>query len=233
MNKERLDRVFKQKTWNEIKTKDSWQLFKIMSEFVNGFEKMSRIGPCVTIFGSARTLPENSYYQLATDIGKQLSENGYGVITGGGPGIMEAGNKGAKMGGAPSVGLVIDLPFEAVSNNFIDDDKNICFDYFFVRKVMFLKYAQAFVVMPGGMGTLDELFEALTLIQTKKMETFPIILVGSHFWEGIMSWMKDTLVHEGMISPEDLHLISVVDEPQEVLKIIDNFYDNFMLKPNF
>lgn len=233
MNKERLDRVFKQKTWNEIKTKDSWQLFKIMSEFVNGFEKMSRIGPCVTIFGSARTSPENSYYQLATEIGKQLSENGYGVITGGGPGIMEAGNKGAKLGGGPSVGLVIDLPFEATSNNFIDDDKNISFDYFFVRKVMFVKYAQAFVVMPGGMGTLDELFEALTLIQTKKMDTFPIILVGGHFWKGIMSWMKDTLVKEGMISEKDLHLISIVDEPQEVLKIIDNFYDNFMLKPNF
>lgn len=233
MNKERLDRVFNQKTWNEIKTKDSWQLFKIMSEFVNGFEKMSRIGPCVTIFGSARTKPSNSYYKLATEIGKQLSENGYGVITGGGPGIMEAGNKGAKMGSSSSVGLVIDLPFEAVSNGFIDDDKNICFDYFFVRKVMFVKYSQAFVVMPGGMGTLDELFEALTLIQTKKMDTFPIILVGSHFWSGIVSWIKNTLITEGMISKEDLNLISIVDEPEEVLEIIDKFYENYMLKPNF
>ena len=233
MNKERLDHVFKQKTWNEIKTKDSWQLFKIMSEFVNGFEKMSRIGPSVTIFGSARTSPDNNYYILATEIGKQLSENGYGVITGGGPGIMEAGNKGAKLGGGSSVGLVIDLPFEATSNNYIDEDKNICFDYFFVRKVMFLKYAQAFVVMPGGMGTLDELFEALTLIQTKKMDKFPIILVGSNFWKGIMNWMKETLVDEGMISKEDLNLISIVDDPQEVLKIIDNYYEDFMLKPNF
>ena len=186
MNKEDLNHVFKHKTWNEIKTKDSWQLFKIMSEFVNGFEKMSKIGPCVTIFGSARTDKNNQYYKLATKIGKELSTHGYGVITGGGPGIMEAGNKGAKMGSAPSVGLNIDLPFEAHSNKFIDNDKDINFDYFFVRKVMFVKYSQAFVVMPGGMGTLDELFEALTLIQTKKIDKFPIILVGSKFWSGII-----------------------------------------------
>ena len=168
-----------------IKTKDSWQLFKIMSEFVNGFEKMSKIGPCVSIFGSARTKNDNQYYKLATKIGKELSTHGYGVITGGGPGIMEAGNKGAKMGSAPSVGLNIELPFEAHNNKFIDDDKDINFDYFFVRKVMFVKYSQAFVVMPGGMGTLDELFEALTLIQTKKIDKFPIILVGTKFWSGL------------------------------------------------
>ncbi len=233
MNKDRLNHVFKQKTWNEIKTKDSWQLFKIMSEFVNGFEKMSRIGPCVTIFGSARTTQENSNYQLATKIGKELSENGYGVITGGGPGIMEAGNKGAKLGGAPSVGLNIDLPFEACSNKYIDHDKDINFDYFFVRKVMFVKYSQAFVVMPGGMGTLDELFEALTLIQTEKIDKFPIILVGTEFWKGLINWLKQTLLKEGTISEKDLELISIVDSPKEVLKIIDKFYDNFMLKPNF
>lgn len=233
MNKEKLNRVFKQKTWNEIKTKDSWQLFKIMSEFVNGFEKMSRIGPCVTIFGSARMTPENKYYQLATHIGEELSTNGYGVITGGGPGIMEAGNKGAKLGGAPSVGLNIDLPFEASSNDFIDLDKNIDFDYFFVRKVMFVKYSQAFVVMPGGMGTLDELFEALTLIQTQKIDTFPIILVGSHFWSGLIDWLKNTLVSEGTISEKDLDLIYVVDKADSVLQIIDTFYESFMLKPNF
>jgi len=233
MNKERLNRVFKQKTWNEIKTKDSWHLFKIMSEFVNGFEKMSRIGPCVTIFGSARMTPDNSYYQLATKIGEELSINGYGVITGGGPGIMEAGNKGAKLGGAPSVGLNIDLPFEACSNEFIDQDKDINFDYFFVRKVMFVKYSQAFVVMPGGMGTLDELFEALTLIQTQKIDKFPILLVGSHFWSGLVDWLKTILVEEGTISELDLDLISIVDEPAEVLHIIDQFYENFMLKPNF
>lgn len=233
MNKERLNRVFKQKTWNEIKTKDSWQLFKIMSEFVNGFEKMSRIGPCVTIFGSARMTPENNYYKLATGIAEELSVNGYGVITGGGPGIMEAGNKGAKLGGAPSVGLNIDLPFEASSNDYIDLDKNIDFDYFFVRKVMFVKYSQAFVVMPGGMGTLDELFEALTLIQTQKIDKFPIILVGTSFWLGLVDWLKKTLVSEGTISESDLELISVVDSPTEVLEIIDQFYENFMLKPNF
>jgi len=204
-----------------------------MSEFVNGFEKMSRIGPCVTIFGSARTKSEHKYYQLATDIGYELSSNGYGVITGGGPGIMEAGNKGAKLGGAPSVGLNIDLPFEASSNLFIDPDKNINFDYFFVRKVMFVKYSQAFVVMPGGMGTLDELFEAITLIQTKKMDLFPIILVGTSFWSGLMNWIRDTLVNEGTISEKDLELISVVDSPEEILQIIDKFYENYLLKPNF
>ena len=233
MNKEELNHVFKHKTWNEIKTKDSWQLFKIMSEFVNGFEKMSKIGPCVTIFGSARTDKNNQYYKLATKIGKELSTHGYGVITGGGPGIMEAGNKGAKMGSAPSVGLNIDLPFEAHSNRFIDNDEDINFDYFFVRKVMFVKYSQAFVVMPGGMGTLDELFEALTLIQTKKIDKFPIILVGSKFWSGIIEWLKNTLLKEGTISEIDLKLISIVDTESEVIQIIDKFYENYLLKPNF
>jgi hypothetical protein len=190
MKQDNLDENFNKKTWNEIKTKDSWQLFKIMSEFVNGFEKMGQIGPCVTIFGSARMTQENKYYLLATDIGEALSVNGYGVITGGGPGIMEAGNKGAKNGGAPSVGLNIDLPFENSSNPYIDFDKNINFDYFFIRKVMFVKYSQAFVVMPGGMGTLDELFEAITLIQTQKIDKFPIILVGSEFWMGLIDWIK-------------------------------------------
>ena len=233
MNKEKLNDVLKSKTWNEIKTKDSWQLFKIMSEFVNGFEKMSKIGPCVTIFGSARTKSNNRYYKLATKIGKELSKNGYGVITGGGPGIMEAGNKGAKMGGAPSVGLNIDLPFEASSNKYIDNDKNINHDYFFVRKVMFVKYSQAFVVMPGGMGTLDELFEALTLIQTKKIDKFPIILVGSKFWKGLIDWIKHTLIREETISKKDLKLFSIADTPSEILEIIDSFYENYMLKPNF
>lgn len=233
MDQEKLQRAFKHKTWNEIKTKDSWQLFKIMSEFVNGFEKMSKIGPCVTIFGSARMKPENAYYKLATNIGEKLSANGYGIITGGGPGIMEAGNKGAKLGNAPSVGLNIDLPFEASCNPYIDTDKNIDFDYFFVRKVMFVKYSQAFVVMPGGMGTLDELFEALTLIQTKKIDKFPILLVGSNFWDGLETWLKNTLLNEGTISREDLNLISIVDHPDQVLKIIDEFYENYMLKPNF
>ena len=221
------------KNWNHQKTNDSWAIFKIMGEFVNGYETMSRIGPCVSIFGSARTGQDHKYYKLAQSIAKHITENGYGVITGGGPGIMEAGNKGAKKGGSPSVGLNIDLPFEASSNPYIDSDKNINFDYFFVRKVMFVKYSQAFVVMPGGMGTLDELFEAITLIQTKKIDLFPIILVGSSFWAGMVTWIKDVLVAEGTISEKDLELISVVDTPDEILYIIDEFYKNYLLKPNF
>ena len=233
MDKNRLEREFKQKTWNEIKTKDSWQLFKIISEFVNGFEKMAKIGPCVSIFGSARMTKDNIYYQLATEIAKELSNNGYGVITGGGPGIMEAANKGAKQAGGTSVGLNIDLPFEASSNEFIDSDKDINFDYFFIRKVMFVKYSQAFVVMPGGMGTLDELFEALTLIQTKKIDMFPIILVGTTFWKGLVDWFKEKLIDEGTISTKDLDLISVVDKPNEAIDLINKFYESYMLKPNF
>jgi len=233
MKQDNLDQNFNKKTWNEIKTKDSWQLFKIMSEFVNGFEKMGQIGPCVTIFGSARMTQVNKYYRLATDIGEALSVNGYGVITGGGPGIMEAGNKGAKNGGAPSVGLNIDLPFENSSNPYIDLDKNINFDYFFIRKVMFVKYSQAFVVMPGGMGTLDELFEAITLIQTQKIDKFPIILVGSEFWRGLIDWIKKSLIEEATISLKDLELISIVDSPDEVIKIIEEFYSSYLLKPNF
>ena len=234
MDKETLDRDFKKKTWNEIKTKDSWQLFKLMSEFVNGFEKMSRIGPCVTIFGSARMKPDNKYYQLATTIGEELSVNGYGVITGGGPGIMEAGNKGAHLAGGTSVGLNIDLPFEQHDNPYIDSDKSLDFDYFFVRKVMFVKYSQGFVVMPGGFGTLDELFEAITLIQTNKIEKFPIILFGTDFWGGIMDWIKNTLLEKfGNISATDLDLIHLVDTEDEVIDILDGFYKKYELSPNF
>ena len=183
------------KGWNEIKTNDSWAIFKIMSEFVNGYERLSKIGPCVSIFGSARTKPEHKYYQLAENIAKKIVEAGYGVITGGGPGIMEAGNKGAHLAGGTSVGLNIELPFEQHDNPYIDSDKSLDFDYFFVRKVMFVKYSQGFVVMPGGFGTLDELFEAITLIQTKKIAMFPIILVGTDFWGGLMDWVKTTLLN--------------------------------------
>tara|TARA_R110002050_G_scaffold97971_2_gene203642 strand:+ start:31182 stop:31871 length:690 start_codon:yes stop_codon:yes gene_type:complete len=222
------------KGWNEIKTNDSWAIFKIMGEFVNGFEKMSKIGPCVSIFGSARTKPENKYYKLAESIAKSIVESGYGVITGGGPGIMEAGNKGAHLGGGTSVGLNIDLPFEQHDNPYIDSDKSLDFDYFFVRKVMFVKYSQGFVVMPGGFGTLDELFEAITLIQTHKIEKFPIILVGTDFWSGLMDWIKSTLLEKfGNISPKDLDLIHVVDTEEEVIDILDAFYENSELSPNF
>ena len=223
----------KHKGWNEIKTNDSWAIFKIMGEFVNGFERMSKIGPCVSIFGSARTRPGHKYYDLAVEVAQKIVEHGYGVITGGGPGIMEAGNKGAQLGGGTSVGLNIDLPFEQHDNPYIDSDKSLDFDYFFVRKVMFVKYSQGFVVMPGGFGTLDELFEAITLIQTKKIDTFPIILVGSDFWGGLWEWVKTTMLEAGNISPEDLNLVHLVDTADEVIEILNNFYDNYRLSPNF
>ncbi len=222
------------KGWNEKKTNDSWAIFKIMGEFVNGFEKMSRIGPCVSIFGSARTKPDDKYYLLAESIAKRIVEAGYGVITGGGPGIMEAGNKGAHLGGGTSVGLNIELPFEQHDNPYIDSDKNLDFDYFFVRKVMFVKYSQGFVVMPGGFGTLDELFEAITLIQTKKIERFPIIMVGTEFWQGVIDWIKTTLLEKfGNVSATDLELIHLVDTEDEVITILDSFYKKYNLSPNF
>ena len=200
------------KGWNAIKTNDSWAIFKIMGEFVNGFEKMSKIGPCVSIFGSARTKPEDKYYKLAENVAKSIVGAGYGVITGGGPGIMEAGNKGAHLGEGTSVGLNIDLPFEQHDNPYIDSDKSLDFDYFFVRKVMFVKYSQGFVVMPGGFGTLDELFEAITLIQTNKIGKFPIILVGTDFWSGLIEWIKTTMLEKfETISATDLDLIHLVD----------------------
>jgi len=221
------------KGWNEIKTNDSWAIFKIMGEFVNGFEKMSAIGPCVTVFGSARTKQGDPYYELAVSIAKSVSEAGYGIITGGGPGIMEAGNRGAHLAGGTSVGLNIDLPFEQHDNPYIDDDKSLDFDYFFVRKVMFVKYSQGFVVMPGGFGTLDELFEAITLIQTNKILKFPIILVGTEFWKGLIDWIRNTMLAAGNISPEDLDLIKLADSATEVVEIIDAFYKGHTLSPNF
>lgn len=230
----RIREKFKPKTWNEIKTNDSWAIFKIMSEFVDGYEKLSRIGPCVSIFGSARTKPEQKYYILAEEIAYELTQHGFGVITGGGPGIMEAANKGAHRGAGISVGLNIDLPFEQKDNQYIDHDKNLEFDYFFVRKVMFVKYAQGFVAMPGGFGTLDELFEAITLIQTNKIAKFPIILVGSEFWKGMVDWIKTTLVEKyGNVSPTDLDFFNIVDTADEVVHIIDNFYKQHNLSPNF
>ncbi|MFT5985168.1 MAG: hypothetical protein ACI825_000660 [Planctomycetota bacterium] len=222
------------KNWNAVKTHDSWAIFKIMGEFVNGYEKMSKIGPCVSIFGSARTKPDHKYYKLAENIAKKITEHGYGVITGGGPGIMEAGNKGAHLAGGTSVGLNITLPFEQHDNPYIDGDKSIDFDYFFVRKVMFVKYSQGFVVMPGGMGTLDEFFEAFTLIQTHKIDKFPIILVSTDFWSGLIEWIKKTVLEENNnVSPGDLDLIHLVDTEDEVLAILDDFYNKFDHSPNF
>ena len=231
---DKIQDKLKQKPWNEIRTNDSWAIFKIMSEFVNGYETMARIGPCVSIFGSARTKPDTKYYLLAEKIAYKISKAGYGVITGGGPGIMEAGNKGAHNGEGTSVGLNIELPFEQHYNPYIDKDKNLNFDYFFVRKVMFVKYSQGFVVMPGGFGTLDELFEAITLIQTKKIAKFPIILVGSEYWSGLINWIKTVMIEkEHNANPDDMNLIKIVDTEDEVVEALDNFYKKYNLSPNF
>lgn len=233
-NEDKIFEAFKEKDWTEIRTNDSWVIFKMMGEFVNGFEKMSKIGPCVTIFGSARTKPENPYYQLAVEIAHKLTLQGFGIITGGGPGIMEAGNKGANAGGGKSVGLNIELPFEQHSNPYIDPDKNLDFDYFFARKVMFIKYSQGFIVLPGGFGTLDELFEALTLIQTLKIGKFPIVLVGTDYWKGLIDWIKTAVVEkEKNVSPQDLNLFKLVDTADEAVQIIVDFYSKYTLKPNF
>lgn len=230
------DKRFKEaeKSWPVMKITDSWQIFKIMAEFVNGFEKLSLIGPCVSIFGSARTKTESKYYPLAEEVAAKLCDAGYGVITGGGPGIMEAGNKGAKSVGGKSVGVNIGLPFETKANDYVDADKLIQFDYFFVRKVMLVKYAQAFVVFPGGFGTLDELFEALTLIQTQKIDKFPIVLIGKEYWQGLIDWLqKVVLEREGNINPQDVFLFKIADSADEVINIITEFYKTDVLQPNF
>ena len=231
---DKIRKAFKEKDWNEIKVQDSWQIFKIMAEFVDAFEKLGKIGPCVSIFGSARTKPENPYYELAENIAYQLTQKGYGIITGGGPGIMEAANKGAKRGNGKSVGLNIELPHEQFSNAYIDNDKLINFDYFFVRKVMFMKYAQGFIVLPGGFGTMDEFFEAITLIQTRKIGAFPIILVGTSYWQGLIDWLKNPVMAvEHNINPDDLTLLSLVDTAEQAVKEIELFYTRYLLKPNF
>jgi uncharacterized protein (TIGR00730 family) len=222
------------KDWYEIKTNDSWAIFKIMAEFVDAYETMAKIGPCISVFGSARTKPDNKYYKMAENIGEMLSQRGYGVITGGGPGIMEAGNKGAQKGKGKSVGLNIDLPFEQNGNPYIDPQANLKFDYFFVRKVIFVKYSQGFVVLPGGFGTLDELFEALTLIQTKKINERPVVLVGTEYWKGLLDWIKSTMLEQDHnIFPEDLNLFKLVDTEDEAIQYIDDFFKTHALTPNF
>jgi hypothetical protein len=230
---ERIRSAFKERNWNEIKSADSWAIFKVMSEFVTGFEKLSKIGPCVSLFGSARTPRDHKHYKMAEEIAAKLVRHGYGVITGGGPGIMEAGNKGAYSEGGKSVGLNIELPFEQFNNIYIDRDKIMSFDYFFVRKVMFVKYSQGFVVLPGGFGTMDELFEALTLIQTNKIGKFPIVLVGKSYWQGLIDWIRSTLLSHYYIKEEDLDLFCVVDDATEAVKVIDEFYNKYLLSPNF
>lgn len=232
--KYRKKKLFKVKDWTELSAQSSWRMFKIMAEFVDGFETMDKIGPCVSIYGSARTKPDHKYYKLSEQIAAKLVHEGFGIITGGGPGIMEAGNKGAYKEGGKSVGLNIELPYEQSHNPYIDRDKLINFKYFFVRKVMLVKYAQAFIFMPGGFGTLDEMFEALTLIQTHKIERVPVILVGKSYWKGLMAWVRETMLHkEHNISEEDLDLFYMTDDADEVVKHIAAFYATSHLRPNF
>ncbi len=236
MNKfeeERIKRAFQQRDWHDIKTEDSWHILKVVSELVEGFDKMAKIGPCVSIFGSARSKPEDADYQLAEEIAFKVSQLGFGVISGGGPGIMEAANKGAQRAKGKSVGLTIKLPFEQGSNPYVDPDKDLLFNFFFVRKLMFIKYAQGFIVLPGGFGTCDELFEALTLIQTGKIGKFPIVLVDKEFWGGMIDWVKKTMLkeHEN-ISPEDLDLFVLTDTADEAVEAIDKYYKKHNISPN-
>lgn len=227
-------KLSKQRRWSESKAHSSWQIFKIMAEFVDGFEALAKIGPCISIFGSARTKPGDPYYELTTEISKRLSEEGFGIISGGGPGIMEAANKGAQLGGGKSVGLNIELPFEQQANPYIDRDASLHFDYFFVRKTLFTKYSQGFVMMPGGFGTMDEFFEVATLIQTGKMLQVPLILVSSSYWGGLMDWLRKTMLEkESYISEADLDLLKVADTPEQVVEHVLNFYTKHPLQPNF
>ena len=229
----KIRKAFTPKSWQEIKSQDSWQLFKMMGEIVGGFDILGKIGPCVSIFGSARSTPGMLEYQMAEDIAYALSKEGYGIITGGGPGIMEAANKGAQKANGKSVGLNIDLPFEQDANQYVDADKLINFNYFFVRKLMFIKYAQGFIALPGGFGTMDELFESLTLIQTEKIGRFPIVLVGKKYWGGLYEWIKKTMIDEGKISESDLDLFLLTDTIEETIEHINSFYAKYLLKPNF
>ena len=224
------------KQWSKMRGENSWTMFKVMAEFVDGFEVLNNLGPCVSIFGSARTKPGTYYYELAVKVASKLTEEGYGIITGGGPGIMEAGNRGAWMKQGTSIGLNIDLPFEQHHNAFIAPEHNLRHRYFFVRKVMFVKYAQGFVVMPGGFGTLDELFEVLTLVQTNKITPVPIVLMGKEFWEGLRDWIVEIMLkRHHNISEKDLDLFLVTDDPDEAVQHINKFYagNEEELSPNF
>lgn len=226
----------KNKSWMEIRAESSWRMFKIMAEFVDGFERLDKIGPCVSVYGSARTKPGHKYYELAVEVSRRLVAEGFGIITGGGPGIMEAANKGAQLEEGKSVGLNIDLPFEQGANQFVDPDKIFNYNYFFVRKVMFVKYAQGFVFMPGGFGTMDEMFESLTLIQTHKIDRVPIVMIGKSYWSGLLAWIKDVMCEqEQNINPADLDLIKLTDDPREAVEIISKFYEpeTSRIRPNF
>lgn len=228
------NKIHKQRRWSESQAHSSWAIFKIMAEFVDGFEALARIGPCVSIFGSARTPVTSPYYELTVQIAEELSKEGFGIISGGGPGIMEAANKGAQLAGGISAGLNIQLPFEQHYNPFIDRDKNIQFDYFFVRKTMFVKYSQAFIMMPGGFGTMDEFFEVITLVQTKKIMRIPLVVVGRKYWEGLIEWIRVSMLEDQRnINPEDLDLIYIADTPKEVRDYVIDYYSKNKLEPNF
>jgi len=230
---EQLKESFQQKSWSETISVDTWEIFKVLSEMVEGFDKLSKIGPCVSIFGSARVPENDKYYRLAEEIAYLLTKNGFGVITGGGPGIMEAANKGAHFAGGKSVGLNIQLPFEQKPNPFIDRTKLINFDFFYVRKTMFMRYSMGFIALPGGFGTMDELTEAITLMQTHKMVRFPIVLVSKIYWEGFIDWIMKSVLPEKMISDNDMNLFKVVDTAEEAVTHITEFYETYALKPNF
>lgn len=230
---DKIREALHQKDWTELKSSDSWQIFKIMAEFVEGYEKLAIIGPCVTIFGSARTPKNHPYYLLAEETAYKMAKAGFGIISGGGPGIMEAANKGAKLAGGKSVGLNIQLPFEQHPNPYIDPDKNLSFYYFFIRKVMFMKYSQGFIVLPGGFGTCDEFFEAITLIQTKKVAKFPVIMMGKEYWAGLLDWIKNKMMAEKNICQKDMDLFMVTDDIEEAVKHIEDFYKKYSLTPNF
>jgi uncharacterized protein (TIGR00730 family) len=230
---EKLKKKFKQKTWLQTKAHDSWSVFKIMAEIVEGYEELARIGPCVAVFGSARTREGDKCYKLATELAYLLTKKGFGIITGGGPGAMEAANKGAYIAGGISVGLNINLPHEQHSNPYIDSDKLLNFDYFFTRKLMFMRYSQGYVVLPGGFGTLDELFEAITLIQTHKLVKFPVVLVSKSYWGGLIAWIRERMLAEGKISEDDLDIFKLVDTVEEAVEVIDSFYQKYSLQPNF
>lgn len=229
----RLRKEFKPKTWLQTKAHDSWSVFKIMAEIVDGYEELAKIGPCVAVFGSARSKPGEMTYQMAEEVAYLLTKKGFGIITGGGPGAMEAANKGAHIAGGKSVGLNINLPHEQRANPYIDPDKLIEFDYFFTRKLMFMRYSQGYIVLPGGFGTLDELFEAITLIQTTKLVQFPIVMLGIDFWSGLLAWIKERLLENGKISEEDLEIFTVVDTVEEAVDVIEAFYEKYSLEPNF
>ena len=221
------------KNWNNAITQDSWRILKYNAETITGFEKLLEVGPSISIFGSARTKPDDLYYKKTVEIAKMIAKMGFGVISGAGPGIMEAANKGAKENGGKSVGLRINLPFEQYTYKYVDEDYLLKFDYFFIRKLMFQNYSQGFIVMPGGYGTLDELFNALTLIQTKKSKLFPIILVGKKHYGPLYDWIKNTLLEGKLISEEDIHLLSLVEEVDEVEKELTSFFEVNKIDINF